>query len=218
MKCVLAFAGALLAAAFVILLSAWTGMSKTSVILSGVAISSLCASVSQAVIALYPETVADKAAFSLGGFANVPLSIVKPAVPVILIVLTVAVFDAGVLDLMMLGDETAAGLGLNVRLHRWLHILMAAVLSGAAVSMCGLVGFIGLMVPNFIRLFYKGKSVGCMVLCVIAGAEFLLLCDTAARLLFFPYELPCGLLLDVLGTPFLIWMLVKKRKKLGSYD
>ena len=218
MKCVMAFAGALLAAAFVCLLSYGTGMSKTSVILSGVAVSSLCASLSQGIISLKPETVSDKAAFSLGGFANVPLSVVKPALILILISLLLSLLTASSLDLMILGDETATGLGLNVRFYRGLQIVTASVLSGAAVSMCGLVGFVGLMVPNFVRLFYKGKSRGCLILCILSGSAFLLLCDTAARLVAFPYELPCGLILSILGTPFLIWMLVKKRKRLGTYD
>ena len=55
-------------------------------------------------------------------------------------------------------------------------------------------------------------------MCMMVGSAFLLLCDTLARVIVFPYELPCGLLLSALGAPFLIWMLVRKRKRLGVND
>ena len=218
MKCLMAFLGALCAAVIVSILSSGTGMSKTSVILSGVAISSLGASLSQVIISVKPETVADKAAFSLGGFASVPWTVTRMAVPVILILLIVAVISAGALDLMLLGDETATGLGCNVKLYRGIHIVAASILAGAAVSMCGLIGFVGLIVPNFIRMSGGSKSRGSILMCILAGSAFLLISDTAARLIFFPYELPCGLIMNAIGTPFLVWMLVRKRKRLGAYD
>ena len=218
MKCVMAFFGAIICAVLVSALSAGTGMSKTSVILSGVAISSLCSSVSQLIISLRPETVADKTVFFIGGFSSVPITAVKIAIPVSVIMLVVSLMTAGALDIIRLGDETALGLGLNVSLYRMLHIVVASVLSGAAVSMSGIIGFVGLMVPNFVRLFYRGKSGGSIIFCILTGASFMLLCDTAARIVVYPYEIPCGLILSALGTPFLIWMLVKKRKRLGAYD
>ncbi|MBP5222706.1 MAG: iron ABC transporter permease, partial [Lachnospiraceae bacterium] len=217
-KCMMAFLGALLASAIVSGRSIVTGLSKTSVILSGVAISSLCASASQLILSIRPETVTDKAAFSIGGFASVPLSAVRFAVPVILCCLGVSVSASGCLDIMLLGDEVAAGLGLHIVFYRTLHMILASVLAGSAVSMCGLEGFVGLMVPNFIKLFFHGKARDGMLLCIFVGASLLLLCDTAARLVVFPYEIPCGLILSVLGTPFLIWILVKRRKRLVSYD
>ena len=218
MKCLMAFLGALCAAVIVSILSSGTGMSKTSVILSGVAISSLGTSLSQVIISVKPETVADKAAFSLGGFASVPWTVTRLAVPVILIVLIVAVISAGALDLMLLGDETARGLGCNVKLYRGIHIVAASILAGAAVSMCGLIGFVGLIIPNIVRMSGHRKSRGSIFMCILTGSTFLLLSDTAARLLFFPYEIPCGLILNAFGTPFLVWMLVKKRKRLSAYD
>lgn len=218
MKCLMAFLGAFLVMLAVSVFSAGCGMSKTSVILSGVAITAVCASVSDVIISLHPEIVADKVAFALGGFAGVPIKAVLTAAPVILILLIAALILAPGLDLMILGDEVAAGLGLNIRFYRMMFILCAALLSGAAVSMCGLIGFVGLMVPNMVRLVYKGKSRGGMVLCMLIGAGFLLFCDTLSRILVFPYELPCGLLLSILGAPFLIRMLIKKRKRLGVHD
>ena len=213
MKCLMAFIGALSVTILVAVLSSGAGMSKTSVILSGVAISAVCVSVIDVIISLKPETVADKAAFQLGGFAGVPATAVKLAVPVIIIILIVSFLAAPAMDIMALGDETASGVGLDVKLNR--RILLFA---GAAVSMSGLIGFVGLMVPNLVRLIYRGKARNGLLLCIMIGSAFLLLCDTFAKILVFPYELPCGLLLSILGAPFLIRILIKKRKRLGMYD
>ena len=217
-KCLMAFLGAFLVTLIVCLLAAGAGISKTSVILSGVAISAVCVSVIDVIISLNPETVADKVAFQLGGFSGVPITSVRIAVPVILLGLLVALVLAPGMDILGLGDDTAGGLGLNVRLYRIGFVLCASFLAGAAVSMSGLIGFVGLMVPNLIRMIYRGKSRGGILLCILNGAAFLLFCDTLSRLLVFPYELPCGLLLSVIGAPFLIWLLIKKRKRLGSND
>jgi len=218
MKCLMAFVGALVVSILVYLLSHGAGMSKTSVILSGVAVSAVCVSIVDVIISLKPETVADKAAFQLGGFASVPITSVKLAVPFIVIVLLISLIFAPAMDIMALGDETASGLGLNIRLNRGILLFAASALAGAAVSMCGLMGFVGLIVPNSVRLFYRGKARGGLVLCIITGSAFLLLCDTLSRIIVFPYELPCGLLLSVIGAPFLIRILIKKRKRLGMFD
>ena len=217
-KCLMAFLGAFLVTLIVCLLAAGAGISKTSVILSGVAISAVCVSAIDVIISLNPETVADKVAFQLGGFSGVPITSVRIAVPVILLGLLVALVLAPGMDILGLGDDIAGGLGLNVRLYRIGFVLCASFLAGAAVSMSGLIGFVGLMVPNLIRMIYRGKSRGGILLCILNGAAFLLFCDTLSRLLVFPYELPCGLLLSVIGAPFLIWLLIKKRKRLGSND
>ncbi len=215
LKCIAAFLGALLVTMLIYLLTAKSGMSRTTVILSGVAISALCLCVIDMIIFLKPETVADRAAFQLGGFAALNISSVYFAVPVIFICLAIAVMMAPSLDLMILGDEVASGLGLNVRSYRILHIVCAAFLSGAAVSMCGIIGFLGLIVPNVVRLFYNGKSRGGICYCIIAGAAFLLISDTLGKVLFYPYELPCGLFLSLIGAPFLLWILLRNKKRLG---
>ena len=216
LKCIMAFVGAILVTGLVSLISMCTGMSKTSVILAGVAVSSLSVSIADMMIVLHPETVADKAAFQLGGFSGLSVRSLYVAVPVILIIIFIVILTAPALDIMVLGDETAAGLGLNVTGYRLLHVLCAAILAGAAVSMSGLIGFVGLIVPNVIRNLNRDKSRTGLVMCTLYGGAFLLLCDTLARILTFPYELPCGLILSVIGAPTLIWILIRRRKRLGT--
>ena len=215
-KCLMAFLGALLVTVLISIISIRSGMSKTSVVLAGVAISALSVSVIDLIISLKPETVADRAAFQIGGFATTQLSVVLFAVPLISAGLLIAFITAPAMDLLSLGDEMAHGLGLGVKAYRGIFIICAALLAGASISMGGLLGFVGLIVPNCVRMIHKVKSRQGILLCIIYGAAFLLLCDTLSRLLVFPYELPCGLLLSIIGAPYLIWILVKKRKRLGT--
>ncbi|MCR5302015.1 MAG: iron ABC transporter permease [Lachnospiraceae bacterium] len=214
-KCIMAFAGALAVAFLVSFLAVRTGMSKTSVILSGVAISAICTSAIELIISLRPETIADRAAFRIGGFAAVNPVTVLFAIPLIIIGLAVSFLMAPSMDILNLGDEVAHGLGLNVRACRNLFIMISALLAAASISMCGLIGFVGLIVPNCVRIISDKKSSGGILLCALTGAAFLLLCDTISRLIVFPYELPCGLILSIIGAPYLVWILVKKKKRLG---
>jgi iron complex transport system permease protein len=217
-KCVAAFLGAMTVTLLIYLLTVKTGMSKTSVVLSGVAVSAFCISIIDVILSLKPEVAADKVAFQIGGFGSLSSSVVYAAVSMIVVGLIAAVILAPSLDLLLLGDDVAFGLGLNVRRFRVLHIVCAALLSGAAVSMSGVLGFVGLIVPNVVRLFHLGKSREGIFFCMTLGSAFLLICDTLGRIIVFPYELPCGLFLSLLGAPFLVWMLVRRRKRLGVQE
>lgn len=216
MKCLMAFLGALMVTLLLSVLSVRTGMSKTSVILSGVAISALCTSAVDLIISLKPETVADKVAFQIGGFSSVRAGTVAIAIPLIIVGVIVSVLFAPSMDILGLGDETARSLGLPVSGIRMLIVITAALLAGASISMCGILGFVGLIVPNVIRMGVSGKCREKILLCVVWGATFLLTCDSVSRLIAFPYELPCGLILSLIGGPFLIWILIKKRKRLKA--
>ena len=210
-----AFFGALLSVLTVYLISKRAGVSKTTLVLSGVAVSSLMTAGIDVIITLRPDIVADKVAFSLGGFQNLNLSSLYIAFPVILASFVVAFVLSGGIDLFQLGDETAFGLGLNVKRCRIAGIIVSGLLAGASVSVCGLLGFVGLLIPNLIRLFSKNNTKRNIILCALLGADFLLFCDVLARVLFFPYELPVGLFLSCLGSPFFIWMLISKKKRLS---
>ena len=214
-RCLGAFAGSVLAVLIVYFISEKAGVSKTTLILAGVAVSSLMSAGIDVVITLHPEIVADKVAFNLGGFQNISINSLYFAIPVIVTGLAILIFLAGGIDLFTLGDEAAYGLGLNVRTCRIAAILISGILAGCAVSICGLLGFVGLLIPNFVRLTGKANTRSNIFMCIILGADFLLLCDLIARFLFYPYELPVGLFLSCLGSPFFIWMLIRKKKRLG---
>ena len=208
----MAFAGALVASALVYLVSLHAGTSRTTLVLAGVAISSLMSAGVDAIITVFPDTVVDRSAFALGGFEGVTLSSCARVAPVIVAVLVLALALGRGIDLFALGDETAHGLGLNVRAYRLAAVTCSAVLAASAVSVCGLLGFVGLIVPNAVRMVSHALGTRRqIVLSCVWGAAFIVLCDLVARVAFFPYELPAGLVLSCLGAPFFIALLMRRR-------
>jgi iron complex transport system permease protein len=113
------------------------------------------------------------------------------------------------LDVLTLGEENARGLGLNTSAMRTLFLLFAAVLSGCAVSLAGLLSFVGLLVPHAVRRAAGSRSADLLRLCTLYGAGFVCLCDTLARTVFAPYEIPVGIIMAYLGAPFFVFILIK---------
>ena len=213
-RSVMALCGALLATGLVYLIATCAGFSKTMIILSGVAVSALMSAGINGIITFFPESVADKAAFSLGGLSGVTWPVLALAGALIMPCLLGGLFLSRGIDLFALGDETAHSLGLNVKRHRCLTILAAAVLAGAAVCVGGLISFLGLIVPNLIRRVFSQDltTAGSLLLCVLYGSALLLAADFLGRRLLYPYELPVGLLISLLGAPFFIGMLIHRKR------
>lgn len=185
------------------------GASRGTVILMGVALNAFLGAISNTVTALIPQVSMLSNDFKLGDFSAVTYGKLLPAAAVILVSVTVSVTRANELDVLTLGEETAKGLGLNTGLARGLFLLLAALLAGSAVSLCGLLSFVGLLVPHCVRRMGVSQSRHLIPLCALFGAGFVTLCDTLARALFAPYELPVGILLAFLGAPFFVYILVK---------
>ena len=206
-----AFLGAAGAAALIVLLAHKTGASRMTVVLSGVAVNSLLNSASEALGILFREAGADSADFRVGGFSAVSIPRLLPAGAAIVLGLGLALSLANEIELLSMGEASAQGLGLPVRRTRALLLGLAALLAGASVSFCGLLGFVGLLVPHIARHFIRAGSAWLLPMSALCGAALVTLCDLAARLLFAPYELPAGILLSFLGGPFFILLLLKQR-------
>ena len=207
-----AFAGALLTSLIILLLSDRMGASRITVVLAGVAISSIFSAGSDLITTLFPDTTLGMSAFMIGGFSDVSTARLRTAALYILPALAISLLLAGDLDVLALGDEVAASLGLRVRRTRVLLLAVASVLAGAAVSFAGLLGFVGLIVPHAVRRVVGGEHRQLLPLSMLGGALFTLLCDTAARTVFAPYEVPVGILLSLVGGPFFLFLLLKGRK------
>ena len=214
-KSVFSFLGAFFAVLLVYAIAVFAGVSKTSLILAGLAVSYLFNAVTYMLITWRPELVSDKASFTLGGFSQVSGASVRFILPILILGLVITFLLSPGIDLFLLGDETAAGLGLPVNAVRMGCLFAATLLAGASVALCGLLGFVGLIIPNLVRLLSGSRFRVNAVLCVLFGPAFVLLCDTAARGIFYPYELPAGMILSVIGTPFFIAVLIRRRKKLS---
>jgi iron complex transport system permease protein len=134
-----------------------------------------------------------------------------PAAAIILLTVVILCTLHNELDVLTLGEEHARGLGMNTSLMRTVFLLLAALLAGCAVSLAGLLSFVGLLVPHAVRRMVGSKASDLISLCALFGAGFVCLCDTAARTLFAPYELPVGVIMAYLGAPFFVFILFKGR-------
>ncbi len=207
-----AFIGAFLSVMTVALISAKLPNSKGSVILVGVAVAALLNAVSDAVVNLVPEIGIFRNDFRVGDFSFVPLSRIAPASFFIILAFFALLALAVPMDVLTLGDENARGLGVNASLLRTVLLLLAAVLAGCAVSLCGLLSFVGLVVPHTVRKLWRGiPAFHLILLSALYGSGFVTFCDTLARSVFSPSEIPVGILLAFLGAPFFLYLILSKK-------
>ena len=205
------FGGAMAAVALVVALSRKTGASRTTVILSGVAMNSILGAFRDAVTTLVPEAAMLSGEFRVGGFSSVVHTRLIPAGILIAAALAAALTLCSELDVLALGEDTAQSLGLSVKRTRTVFLLLAALLAGASVSFAGLLGFGGLLVPHMARRLVGSESRFLLPLSILLGAGFVTVCDLASRLLFAPYELPVGILMSLIGGPFFLILLLRKK-------
>ena len=208
---VVAFLGAMAGVLLVLGLSQYTGASRMTVVLAGVAISNLFSAGIDGVVSLVPEALSGVSDFRIGGFSGVTMARLVPAA-IIMAVAMVGIFAMTIqMDVLALGSDTAKSLGLNVSLVRLVLLILAAALAGGAVSFGGLLGFVGLIVPHAIRRIFGEESLPLVAGSALGGGLFVTVCDLAARTLFAPYELPVGVVLSFAGAPFFLWLLFRQR-------
>ena len=211
-----AFLGACVSVLLIVFVAEKVGASRTTVILGGVAVNAFLNALSEGLTTLIPEIGMMTADFRVGGFGSVSHLRLIPAGVLILLALAAVFSLHNELDVLALGEETARSLGMEVKKVRNLLLVLAAMLAGAAVSFAGLLGFVGLIVPHGVRKIAGSGSRHLLPLCALWGGAFVTLCDTAARVVFSPYELPVGIVLSALGGPFFLWLLMKRKGGKGN--
>ena len=207
-----AFWGALLTSMLIYLIAVKTGASRITLILSGVAISGILSAGIDLITILYPDDVIGATGFMVGSFSGITFSSLFPAVIFIGIGILFAFIFSYDLNILALGESTAASLGLRVSSLRLIVIAISALLSGAAVSFAGLLGFIGLIIPHICRALVGHDYRKLIFYAAIMGASFAMLCDSLGKLLFAPFEVPVGIVLSFLGSPFFLFLLFVKRR------
>ena len=212
-----AFAGALAAALLVYGLALGAGVSRTTLVLAGLAVSGMLTAGMNTIKLLYPDAIAGASDFLVGGLSGVTLSGLKGAVPYLITGTLLALLLAADLNVLCLGEQSAASLGLHIGAVRFLGILAAALLAGAAVSFAGLLSFVGLLAPHIARRLVGNNHRILLPAAMLLGAAFVVLCDVPARCLFAPFELPVGILLSLIGGPFFLGLLLHSRGR-RMYD
>ncbi|MDO4492812.1 MAG: iron ABC transporter permease [Clostridia bacterium] len=206
-----AFMGALFATGIVMLIAWKTGASRTTIILSGVALNSILNAFRDALHALFPAAALTGSEFRVGGFSAVVPARLLPAAVLIALGLAFVFLSANDLDVLSLGEDTAKSLGLRVGAMRTLFLTAGAMLAGCAVSFAGTLSFVGLLVPHIARRLIGTESAKLLPFCALGGAAFLTACDLLSRVMFAPYELPVGIIMSVAGGPFFLYLLIKNR-------
>lgn len=206
-----AFLGALSGALLVLFIAERTGASRITLMLAGVAVSSIFSAGIDTVVTLLPDTILGYTDFRIGGLRNLSMDRIAPAFWVVLPVFGALLSLSGEMDILSLGRETAHSLGLPVKFMRLVLLALAAALTGAAVSFAGLLGFVGLIVPHIMRRLVGEDSLPLLLSCALGGAVLLTGCDLLSRVLFAPYEIPVGIVLSMAGGPFFIWLLLRQR-------
>ena len=207
-----AFLGALAAVLLVYGIARKTGASRMTIVLTGVGVSSLLNAAIDTVTTLYPDAVIGISSFKAGGVSGVTFNSLSPAWIFILIGISAAILLSHDLDVLSLGENTARSLGMNVGAVRFVFLVISAMLAGAAVSFSGLIGFVGLVVPHISRkIAGSSENTAVIPVCALIGGAFLTMCDTMARTLFAPFELPLGIVVSYIGVPFFLWLLMRNK-------
>ncbi len=206
-----AFLGALAGVMLVLFIAERTGASKLTLILAGMAVSAIFSAGIDAVVTFVPDALLGYSDFRIGSLAGLTMARLAPAAGIILLAFVLVLSLAGEMDVLMLGRDVSQSLGLRVKPMRLLLLALAAALAGAAVSFCGLLGFVGLIVPHIMRRLVGAESRGLILGSALGGAVMLTGCDLLSRILFAPYELPVGIMLSFLGGPFFIFLLLRQR-------
>jgi iron complex transport system permease protein len=156
----------------------------------------------------------------VGGFSNVLWKDIWAVLPFIIIGIVTAYFFARDLNLLAMGDETAHHLGVNVERSKQILLVLASLTTAAAVSICGLIGFVGLMIPHLTRLLIGPDHRILLPTSTIIGAIFLVICDDLARVVATPFvstrELPVGIITMLFGAPFFIILFKKKKQSYAA--
>ena len=207
-----AFVGAIATALMVFGIAAGSQTSKLTVILAGIAITTVFGAGMNTILIVNPDAYVGSATFLVGGLSGVMLrDLLWPGAYIVIGMLVALAFGTR-LNILSLGDQSAHSLGIKVGRLRLLLLGLAAVLAGAAVSFSGLLGFVGLIVPHMMRFFVGYDNRKVIPLSIFSGAAFVVGCDLIARTLFAPYELPVGILMAFLGGPFFIYLILRNRR------
>ena len=150
--------------------------------------------------------------FLLGSFASSSWSQLAIGLPIIVVGTLLIVVRARSLDALLLGDDAAAHLGIDVRRERTILLGLAALVTAAAVALAGLIGFVGLIVPHAVRLLLGPSARLVLPMSALFGALFMVMADLLARI---PGELPVGIVTALVGVPVFLVLLRRSR---GAYE
>jgi iron complex transport system permease protein len=187
-----------------------------TLLLAGIAVAAVVSASITMVMSFSGEEIRRIYFWLLGGFGSSGWRSVAVATPLVGMGLAMALVLGRDLNLAALGEERAAQLGLEVERFKQLSLATGALLTAAAVSVSGLIGFVGLMTPHILRLVVGADHRRVIPACIAGGAVFMVLADLAARTVVRPAEIPVGAVTALLGGPFFLYLLRRERRSAGA--
>jgi len=206
-----AFVGALLAVLVTYTVGASFGGSSLSLVLAGVAVAALATAVQQYLLLRHSDVIKEVYSWISGRVSTATWNDVKLVLPYVIVCSVVLLVHRRHLDVFRVGDEEAATLGSQVRRVRLVVVIAATLGTAAVVSVSGLIGFVGIMVPHLVRLVAGSSYRLVLPLSIVVGASFLILADIPGRVLEQGSETPIGVVTALVGAPMFIFVLRSRR-------
>jgi iron complex transport system permease protein len=212
-----AFAGAL-AVSFLVYRLARIGpaVQVATLLLAGIAVAAVISAVISLVMAFAGQEIRSIYFWLLGGLAGRGWGALATSAPLVGVGAVLALTTVRDLNLMALGEERAAQLGVEIERFKRRSLATGALLAAAAVSVAGVIGFVGLMTPHILRLVLGADYRRLVPASIVGGAAFMVLADLAARTVRAPEEIPVGAVTALLGGPFFLYLLRRERKGAGA--
>lgn len=212
---IFAFIGGLLTTYLVYFLSSKHGRTNVmTMLLAGIAITAFAAAITGIFIFLSDDQqLRDITFWSLGSVSSASWIQLGITAPIVLIGTFLLNTHAKSLNAILLGEKEATYLGIKVEKVKSQIILITALIVGVSIAMTGIIGFVGLIIPHFLRLIFGTDYRFLLKGSALLGAIFLIIADTLARTIIAPAELPIGILTALIGAPFFLWLLLQMQRK-----
>ncbi len=216
---IMAFLGAFIASILVVALANVGGRSNSvRLILSGMAMSTLCTAISSFFIFATDdaEAIRNITYWLMGSVAGAKWDMIGVVLTASILVTVFFFSQFRTLNLMLLGDDVAITLGKNLEYYRVVYLLVVALAVGFAVYSSGMIGFVGLIIPHVVRMFVGSDHRKVIVFSALLGSVFLVWADVASRMIIQGSELPIGVLTSMIGGPFFIYLMAQNNYGFGA--
>jgi iron complex transport system permease protein len=181
-----------------------------TLLLIGIALGALCSALTSFLIFWENESMQEAIFWLLGSFSLADWEKVINFFPYFFICFIIAIYFAHEMNLLVQGDEIAQSLGCSVNRMRKIFLILATFLAAGSVSVSGIIGFVGLIIPHLVRIIIGPDHRFLFPFSALLGGIFLIFSDLLSRVIFSPAELPIGIVTAIIGTPFFIYLLRKK--------
>ncbi|NQT66681.1 MAG: iron chelate uptake ABC transporter family permease subunit [Actinobacteria bacterium] len=188
-------------------------VSVTTLLLSGIALSAMLSAMTSFIMIFRVHNMAKIIFWIMGGLTAASWYKFNIIAPMIVVLMIISGFYMRDLNIISLGDKRAAQLGVQTERVKKILLIMASLIAALAVSVSGIIGFVGLLTPHILRLIVGPDHKILYPTSAVAGGIVLLMSDTLARTILMPREIPVGIITSIVGVPFFLYLLVKSKKQ-----